>query len=78
MREALRKAVTELPVIYRQVFTLRDLEELNIEETADALGLNPGVVKTRLHRARIMLQKKLVPFLKTVAPARKGFFGRAR
>ena len=78
LREALRKAVTELPVIYRQVFTLRDLEELNIEETAEALGLNPGVVKTRLHRARIMLQKKLVPFLKTVAPARKGFFGRAR
>jgi RNA polymerase sigma-70 factor, ECF subfamily len=77
LREALRKAVTELPVIYRQVFTLRDLEELNIEETAEALGLNPGVVKTRLHRARIMLQKKLVPFLKTVAPARKGFFGRA-
>ena len=77
LREALRRAVAELPDIYRQVFTLRDLEELNIEETAQALGLNPGIVKVRLHRARIMLQKKLVPFLKTVAPARKGFFGRA-
>ena len=77
LREALRKAIAELPDIYRQVFTLRDLEELNIEETAKALGVNPGIVKVRLHRARIMLQKKLVPFLKTVAPARKGFFGRA-
>lgn len=77
LREALRKAVGELPNIYRQVFTLRDLEELNIEETAEALGVNPGIVKVRLHRARIMLQKKLVPFLKTVAPARKGFFRRA-
>lgn len=77
LREALRKAITELPDIYRQVFTLRDLEELNIEETAQALGVNPGIVKVRLHRARIMLQKKLVPFLKTVAPARKGFFRRA-
>jgi RNA polymerase sigma-70 factor, ECF subfamily len=77
LREALRKAITELPDIYRQVFTLRDLEELNIEETAQALGVNPGIVKVRLHRARIMLQKKLVPFLKTVAPARRGFFGRA-
>lgn len=77
LREALRKAIAELPDIYRQVFTLRDLEELNIEETAQVLGVNPGIVKVRLHRARIMLQKKLVPFLKTVAPARRGFFGRA-
>jgi len=77
LREALRKAVAELPAIYRQVFTLRDLEELNIEETAQALGMNPGTVKVRLHRARIILQKKLVPFLKTIAPARKGWFGRA-
>jgi len=77
LREALRKAVAELPAIYRQVFTLRDLEELNIEETAQALGVNPGTVKVRLHRARIILQKKLVPFLKTIAPARKGWFGRA-
>jgi len=77
LREALRIAVAELPDIYRQVFTLRDLEELNIEETAQALGINPGAVKVRLHRARIMLQKRLVPFLKTTAPARKRFFGRA-
>lgn len=77
LREALRKAIAELPDIYREVFTLRDLEDLNIEETAQALGVNPGIVKVRLHRARIMLQKKLVPFLKTVAPSRRGFFGRA-
>jgi RNA polymerase sigma-70 factor (ECF subfamily) len=77
LREALRAAVAELPDIYRQVFVLRDLEEQNIEETAEALGINPGTVKVRLHRARIMLQKCLVPFLKTTAPARRGFFGRA-
>jgi RNA polymerase sigma-70 factor (ECF subfamily) len=76
LRAALRKAVGELPDIYRQVFTLRDLEELDIAETAAALGLTAGVVKVRLHRARIMLQKKLVSFAKTTAPARKGFFGR--
>ena len=77
LREALHRAVASLPDIYRQVFTLRDLEELNIEETAEALGLNPGVVKVRLHRARILLQKQLVPFLKSAASARKGFFRRA-
>jgi RNA polymerase sigma-70 factor (ECF subfamily) len=77
IREALRSAVAELPGIYRQVFTLRDLEELNVEETAQALGISANVVKVRLHRARILLQKRLAPFLKTTAPARKGFFGRA-
>jgi len=77
LREALRVAVTELPGIYRQVFALRDLEELNIEETAQALGITAGAVKVRLHRARLMLQKRLVPYLKTTAPARRGFFRRA-
>ncbi|HKW31697.1 MAG TPA: sigma-70 family RNA polymerase sigma factor [Candidatus Acidoferrum sp.] len=77
LREALRRAVASLPDIYRQVFILRDLEELNIEETAEALGLKAGLVKVRLHRARILLQKQLVPFLKSAAPARKRFFRRA-
>jgi len=77
LREALRAAVAELPDIYRHVFILRDLEELNIEETSQAMGISVGVVKVRLHRARIMLQKRLVPYLKTAAPARRGFFGRA-
>ncbi len=77
IREALRGAVAELPDIYRQVFTLRDLEELNVEETAQALGVNENVVKVRLHRARILLQKRLVPFLRTTSPPRRWFFGRA-
>lgn len=77
LREALRVAVTELPDIYRQVFALRDLEEMNIEETAEALGITASTVKVRLHRARIMLQKRLIPLLKTTAPARRGFFGGA-
>jgi RNA polymerase sigma-70 factor (ECF subfamily) len=76
LRQALRTAVEELPSIYRQVFTLRDLEEMSIDETSQALGINVGVVKVRLHRARIMMQKRLAPFLKTTAPARKGFLRR--
>jgi RNA polymerase sigma-70 factor, ECF subfamily len=77
VRGALRAAVGELPDIYRQVFMLRDLEELSVQETAEALGINAGAVKVRLHRARIMLQKRLVPFLKTTAPPRRWFFGKA-
>jgi len=76
LRETLRNAVAGLPDIYRQIFTLRDLDELNVAETAAALGINQNMVKVRLHRARMMLQKRLAPLLKTTAPARKGFWGR--
>jgi RNA polymerase sigma-70 factor (ECF subfamily) len=76
MRQKIRAAVEQLPPIYREVLVLRDLEELNQEETANALGISITLVKVRLHRARMMLQKLLTPYLKTVAPAKKGFFGR--
>ena len=65
-----------LPEKYREVFVLRDIEELNQEETAAALGINVTLVKVRLHRARMMLQKMLVPYLKSQAPPRSGFFRR--
>lgn len=76
LRLKLREAVDQLPPIYREVLVLRDLEELNQEETAAALGISVNLVKVRLHRARMMLQKLLVPYLKAAAPARRGFFGR--
>ena len=76
MREMIRGAVSELPPIYREVLVLRDLEERNQEETAAALGIGINLVKVRLHRARMMLQKKLAPYFQTAAPARKGLFGR--
>jgi RNA polymerase sigma-70 factor, ECF subfamily len=76
LKEKLREAVAMLPEKYREVFVLRDIEELNQEETAAALGIDVGLVKVRLHRARMMLQKMLVPYLKSQAPARHGFFRR--
>lgn len=83
LRQKLREAVATLPEKYREVFVLRDIEELNQEETAAALGINVTLVKVRLHRARMMLQKMLVPYLKSAAPfgaegkpGRGGFFRR--
>ena len=76
MSARIREAVAELPELYREVLVLRDLEELNQEETAAALGIKVNLVKVRLHRARMMLQKKLVPYLKSTRPASRGFFGR--
>jgi RNA polymerase sigma-70 factor, ECF subfamily len=74
--QKLREAVSTLPDKYREVFVLRDVEEMNQEETATALGINVTLVKVRLHRARMMLQKLLAPYLKSLAPARPGFFRR--
>jgi RNA polymerase sigma-70 factor, ECF subfamily len=77
LRAALQSAVKELPPIYREVFTLRDLEELNVDETAKVLGVSANVVKVRLHRARMLLQKRLAPLLKTSFAPRRGLLGRA-
>ena len=48
----LRSCVPELPDGYRQVYLLRDVEEMSNEEVALAMGLTPNAVKIRLHRAR--------------------------
>ncbi|MFO0969529.1 MAG: sigma-70 family RNA polymerase sigma factor [Gemmataceae bacterium] len=60
-REAVRRAIAELPDAYRTVLVLRDIEELDTEETARTLELPTGVVKTRLHRARQALRTLLEP-----------------
>ena len=71
----LRKAIKGLPAIYRNVVLLRDIEEMDVRETAAALGITEGAVKVRLHRARALLQRELAPRLKGFAPQRKGLFG---
>jgi RNA polymerase sigma-70 factor (ECF subfamily) len=73
IRQLLNQAITDLPLIYREVFLLRDIEELSVNESAEALGITVASVKVRLHRARIMLQKKLVPLLKQANPKRRWF-----
>jgi RNA polymerase sigma-70 factor (ECF subfamily) len=71
IREILQKAITSLPDIYREVFLLRDVEEVNNVETAAALCITVGNVKVRLHRARLMLQKQLTPLLRNMNPKRR-------
>ena len=52
-------AIDELPEPFRMVFITRVVEGMNVEETADILGLKPETVKTRLHRARTMLRENV-------------------
>ena len=66
VRNLIQRAVEQLPDIYQRVFLLRDVEELTISETAEALNISIPSVKVRLHRARMMLQKQLAPQLRTV------------
>ena len=66
VRVLIQRAVELLPDIYREVFLLRDVEELTVRETAEALNVSIPSVKVRLHRARMMLQKQLAPQLRTV------------
>jgi len=74
----LRQAIDGLPEIYRNVVLLRDIEEMDVRETAAALGLTEGAVKVRLHRARALLQRSLAPRLKGFAPKRGKLFGLGR
>ena len=59
LRMVLSTAIDELPTDYRAVVLLRDVEGLSQQETAEALGLTVVNVKTRLHRARLFLRKRL-------------------
>ncbi len=53
------KATDNLPDIYRAVFVARVIEGLSIEETAEVIGIRPETVKTRLHRARVLVRREL-------------------
>jgi RNA polymerase sigma-70 factor (ECF subfamily) len=61
LRLLLERAVAGLPDAFRSVFVLREIEGLNVEETAEALDLAPATVKTRLLRARRKLRDALEP-----------------
>ncbi len=56
MQVLLEAAIDALPQAYRSVFVIREIEEMSTAETAEALGVTEEVIKTRLHRARAMLQ----------------------
>jgi RNA polymerase sigma-70 factor (ECF subfamily) len=60
-RELVRAAIDRLPESYRTILLLRDIEEMDTEETARALDITPTAAKVRLHRARQALRTLLDP-----------------
>lgn len=59
MEKLLQEAIANLDDDHRVVVVLRDVEDLSIEEICEITGLPDGTVKSRLHRARLVLRKKM-------------------
>jgi RNA polymerase sigma-70 factor (ECF subfamily) len=58
-RQMLERRIDELPVAFRTVFIMREVEEMSVEETARCLSITPATVRTRLFRARALLREAL-------------------
>ena len=69
---ALDAAIASLEPGQREVLLLRDVEGLSAPQVAAALGLRVEAVKSRLHRARLAVRRRLAPLLAPPAPARAG------
>jgi RNA polymerase sigma-70 factor (ECF subfamily) len=72
LRQALREAMAKLSPQHREVLILRDVRGMSIAETVAATGVNEALVKVRLLRARLSMQKLLAPRL---GPKQRGFMG---
>jgi RNA polymerase sigma-70 factor (ECF subfamily) len=63
-RRLLADAIRSLPARYRSVFVLKEVEDLPYEKIGEVLNCSVGTVKSRLHRAKNLLRKKLLPYWK--------------
>jgi RNA polymerase sigma-70 factor (ECF subfamily) len=61
LRDALKKGIASLSPKYREVFVLRDVQNVSITDTARILGISEANVKTRLLRARLQMRDVLAP-----------------
>ncbi|HVP31360.1 MAG TPA: sigma-70 family RNA polymerase sigma factor [Myxococcota bacterium] len=68
-RDLVRRSIDRLPESYRTILILRDVEELDTEETASLLGVSVNAAKTRLHRARQALRAILDPHFRAGGPS---------
>jgi RNA polymerase sigma-70 factor, ECF subfamily len=67
LQSAIESAVDALPMLYRSVFVMREMDDMSVAETADCLGITQESVKTRLHRARALLRSRLEHAVGTAA-----------
>ncbi len=65
--EVIEQAIAGLPEAYRDVYVLADVEQLPNAEIGKMLGLSVPAVKSRLHRARLLMRKALAPYFEEPA-----------
>ena len=59
LRRILERRIDELPIAFRTVFVMREVEDMTVEETAESLSIPPATVRSRLFRARALLREAL-------------------
>ncbi len=59
LRTVLERTIDELPLKYRSVFVMREVDQMSIEETSESLGISAANVKVRLNRAKEMLKRRI-------------------
>ena len=75
VRKVIEQHIDRLPVAFRTVFVMREVEEMTVEETAACLGIPASTVRTRLFRARALLREALERDMDTARAGVYGFAG---
>lgn len=75
IRRILECRIDELPMSFRTVFVMREVNDMSVQETADCLSISPATVRTRLFRARALLREALARDLDVAAADVFGFAG---
>jgi RNA polymerase sigma-70 factor (ECF subfamily) len=71
----MERRIDDLPLAFRTVFIMREVEDMSVQETAEALSIPAATVRTRLFRARALLREALARDLDIVTPDLFGFAG---
>jgi RNA polymerase sigma-70 factor, ECF subfamily len=75
LRRLLERRIDDLPLAFRTVFVMRDVEDMSVQETADGLAIPAATVRTRLFRARALLREALARDLDAATADVFGFAG---
>ena len=75
VRRIIERRIDELPVAFRTVFVMREVEDMTVEETAACLSIPAATVRTRLFRARALLREALARDMDSATVEVFGFAG---
>jgi RNA polymerase sigma-70 factor (ECF subfamily) len=75
IRAILERRIDELPLAFRTVFVMREVDDMTVEQTAECLSIPPATVRTRLFRARSLLRQSLASDIESATAGVFGFAG---